>query len=83
MKKEKKIINGEIELVKNEKFSQIYKTDSIYMGINVAHLRHKQLTRGADSRLNDDCLKHKNTIIAVEEVKQGLVKFEFIKEPVV
>ena len=83
MKKEKKIISKEIELVKEEISSELYKTDSIFMGINIANLRYKQLKEGAHSRLVDDSLKHKNTIIAVEEVKQGLIAFKFVKDPIV
>ena len=83
MKKENKIISKEIELVKDEISSELYKTDSIFMGINIANLRYKQLREGAHSRLVDDSLKHKNTIIAVEEVKQGLIAFKFVEDPVV
>jgi len=83
MKKEDEIIGKEIELVKDEISSELYKTDSIFMGINIANLRYKQLKQGAHSRLADDSLKHKNTIIAVEEVTKGLVAFKFNKEPVV
>ncbi len=83
MKKEKEVISPEMELVKIENPKELYKTNSIFMGINIAGLRCKQLRQGAHSRLLDDSRKHKNTIIAVEEVKQGLVAFKFIKEPVV
>lgn len=83
MKKENEVIGKEIELVKDENSSELYKTDSIFMGINIANLRYKQLKEGAHSRLVDDSLKHKNTIIAVEEVKQGLIAFKFVKDPVV
>ena len=83
MKKENEVIGKEIELVKDESSSELYKTDSIFMGINIANLRYKQLREGAHSRLVDDSLKHKNTIIAVEEVKQGLIAFKFFEDPVV
>ena len=83
MKKENEIISKKIELVKDENSSELYKTDSIFMGINIANLRYKQLKEGAHSRLVDDSLKHKNTIIAVEEVKQGLIAFKFVKDPIV
>jgi DNA-directed RNA polymerase subunit K/omega len=83
MKKENEIISKEIELVKDENSSELYKTDSIFMGINIANLRYKQLKEGAHSRLVDDSLKHKNTIIAVEEVKQGLIAFKFVEDPIV
>jgi DNA-directed RNA polymerase subunit K/omega len=83
MKKENEVIGKEIELVKDEISNELYKTDSIFMGINIANLRYKQLREGAHSRLVDDSLKHKNTIIAVEEVKQGLIAFKFVEDPVV
>ena len=83
MKKENEIIGKEIELVKNENSKELYKTDSIFMGINIACLRQKQLNHGAHSRLAPDSIKHKNTIIAVKEVKQGLVAFRFLKDPLV
>jgi len=85
MKKEKEmiIITPEIEIQEVENSEDMNRRDSIFMGINIAGLRHRQLNHGAHSRLAPDPIKHKNTIVAVEEVKQGLVAFRFIKEPVV
>jgi hypothetical protein len=50
MKKENKTINSKIirndlELVNKEDFKELHKTDSIFMGINIAVLRQKQLKR--------------------------------------
>ncbi len=49
--------------------------DSRYRLIVVAALRSKQLVRGALPRIVADPLKRRNTSIALEEVKQGLVEF--------
>jgi DNA-directed RNA polymerase subunit K/omega len=85
MKKQKEIeiISTKAEIVNEEISQESYKTNSVFMGINIAGLRCKQLSRGAHSRLAADTLKHKNTIIAVQEVKQGLVAFKYIEDPLV
>ena len=49
--------------------------DSRYRLIVVAALRSKQLVRGAHPRIDADPLKRRNTSIALEEVKRGLVAF--------
>ena len=49
--------------------------DSVYRLVVVAALRNKQLTRGALPRIEADPLRHRNTTIALEEVKRGLVPF--------
>jgi DNA-directed RNA polymerase omega subunit len=49
--------------------------DSMYRLIVVAAQRNKQLTRGARPRIDADPRKRKNTSIALEETKQGLVPF--------
>lgn len=49
--------------------------DSVYRLIVVAALRNKQLTRGATPRIEADSQRHRNTSIAIEEVKRGLVAF--------
>ena len=51
--------------------------DSVYQLIVVASLRNKQLTRGAAPRIEADQRRHRNTSIALEEVKRGLVPFTF------
>jgi DNA-directed RNA polymerase subunit omega len=49
--------------------------DSMYRLIVVAAQRNKQLTRGATPRLPADPRRQRNTTIALEEVKRGLVPF--------
>lgn len=49
--------------------------DSMYQLIAVAALRNKQLVRGATPRINVGPLMHKNTTIALEETRRGLVSF--------
>ena len=49
--------------------------DSIFRLIIVAGLRSKQLLRGSQPRIVANPLKRKNTSIALEEIKQGLVPF--------
>lgn len=49
--------------------------DSRYRLIVVAALRSKQLLRGSLPRIEVDLQRHKNTSIALEEVKRGLVPF--------
>lgn len=49
--------------------------DSRYRLIVVAALRSKQLLRGAPPRIAADPLKRRNTSIALEEVKRGLIHF--------
>lgn len=49
--------------------------DSRYRLIVVAALRSKQLLHGATPRIETDPLRHRNTSIALEEVKRGLVSF--------
>jgi DNA-directed RNA polymerase omega subunit len=54
--------------------------DSRYHLIVVAALRSKQLQRGALPRIEVDSRRRRNTSIALEEVKRGLVPFTFIDE---
>ena len=49
--------------------------DSHFRLIIVAALRSKQLLRGALTRIEPDTLRRKNTSIAIEEVRRGLVPF--------
>lgn len=52
--------------------------DSRYRLIIVAAMRSKQLQRGAASRIEVDTQRRKNTSIAIEEVKRGLVPFTVV-----
>ncbi|MDT4953315.1 MAG: polymerase Rpb6 [Acidobacteriota bacterium] len=49
--------------------------DSRYRLIVVTALRAKQLLRGSHPRIEVDSQRRKNTSIALEEVKRGLVPF--------
>jgi DNA-directed RNA polymerase omega subunit len=49
--------------------------DAQFRLIIVAALRSKQLVRGAAPRIEPDILRRRNTSIALEEVKRGLVPF--------
>jgi DNA-directed RNA polymerase omega subunit len=49
--------------------------DSIYRLVMVAAQRSKQLQRGARPRIQEDPKRRRNTSIALEEVKLGLVPF--------
>ncbi|HKR00693.1 MAG TPA: DNA-directed RNA polymerase subunit omega [Pyrinomonadaceae bacterium] len=66
------IDNGFNEATNGEQWPGI---DSRYRLIVVAALRSKQLLRGAPPRIAADPLKRRNTSIALEEVKQGLIHF--------
>ena len=48
---------------------------SRFRAVVVAALRVKQLRSGSKPRIELDDKKHKNTIIAVEEVRRGLIRF--------
>jgi DNA-directed RNA polymerase omega subunit len=54
--------------------------DSKFRLIVVAALRSKQLLSGSLPRIEVEMRRHKNTSIALEEVKQGLVPFTTVKE---
>jgi DNA-directed RNA polymerase omega subunit len=53
----------------------IPKMDSRFRLIIVAGLRSKQLLHGSKPRINVNPLRRRNTSIALEEVRQGLVNF--------
>ncbi|PYS33908.1 MAG: DNA-directed RNA polymerase subunit omega [Acidobacteria bacterium] len=49
--------------------------DSHFRLIVVAALRCKQLLNGSPARIESDPLRRRNTSIALEEVRRGLVQF--------
>lgn len=49
--------------------------DSMYQLIIVAAQRNKQLVRGAAPRVSPGPRMHRNTSIAIEEARRGLVPF--------
>ena len=55
--------------------------DSRFRLIIVAGLRTKQLLHGSTPRIEADKGRRRNTSIAVEEVKRGLVSFTKIEKP--
>lgn len=65
--------------VQTEEFEQP-EIDSRYRLIIVAAKRSKQLQHGAKPRVDMDNQKHKNTRIALEEIKNGKVPFNIIME---
>jgi DNA-directed RNA polymerase omega subunit len=52
--------------------------DSRFRLVIVAGRRTKQLLQGATARVESDQSRKKNTSIAVEEVKRGLVNFSLV-----
>lgn len=54
--------------------------DSRYRLIVIAAQRSKQLLRGSPPRIEVDTRRRKNTSIALEEVKRGLVPFTVTAE---
>lgn len=48
---------------------------SRFRAVVVAALRAKQLRRGSKPRIEPDDKKHKDTSIAMEEVRRGLISF--------
>ncbi len=54
--------------------------DSRFRLVVVAAGRSKQLLRGARPKIDADPRRRRNTSIALEEVKQGLISFTDVKE---
>ncbi len=75
-----------IDKATNEAFSWVSQEeqwpgiDSRFRLIVVAALRSKQLQHGSPPRIEADPRRHRNTSIALEEVKQGLVPFTITLE---
>ncbi len=57
--------------------------DSKYRLIIVAAKRSKQLQHGAKPRVDTEGQKHKNTRIALDEVKNGKVPFRIVPEEII
>jgi len=66
-------------VVENPHAEQWPGIDSSFRLIIVAALRTKQLLHGSTPRILADPLKRRNTSIALEEVKRGLVPFTLTK----
>ena len=59
-----------------ENFVKTDRLDSAYRLVIIAAKRSKELQRGAQARV--DSLAHKNTTVAIQEVKAGRVDWETI-----
>jgi DNA-directed RNA polymerase subunit omega len=58
----------------------MHEIDSKYRLILLAAQRSKQLQKGATVRVTMDTRKHKSTHVALQEIKEGKVPFEFLEE---
>jgi len=58
----------------------MHEIDSKYRLILLAAQRSKQLQKGATVRVTMDTRKHKSTHVALQEIKEGKVPFEFLDE---
>ncbi len=75
MPKTDRVTNIGISLADEDQWEGI---DSRFRLIIVAALRSKQLLHGSHPRIEADTPRHKNTYIALEETKQGLVPFTLV-----
>jgi DNA-directed RNA polymerase subunit K/omega len=84
MSRKAPVKSEEIEAVEEDIPVKLNATDSLYRGVIVACLRAKQLIKGATPRTSTEFShKRKSTIVAVEELKQGLIFFEELPEEAV
>jgi DNA-directed RNA polymerase omega subunit len=60
----------------------MHEIDSKYRMILLAAQRSKQLQKGATVRVSVDPRKHKPTYVALQEIKEAKVPFEFLEEEV-
>ena len=58
----------------------MHEIDSKYRLILLAAQRSKQLQKGANVRVSVDPRKHKATYVALQEIKEAKVPFEFLDE---
>jgi DNA-directed RNA polymerase omega subunit len=71
-------LTGESE--ETQPVREVHKIDSKYRLILLAAQRSKQIQRGANIRVDMDLRKHKATRVAMEEVKQEKIFFEFLED---
>lgn len=76
MKQKDRVIGNEVSSLNNENSDELNNSSSVFQEIIFACLRWKQLNQGARPRIVADLSKRKNTSIAIEEVKQGLISFK-------
>lgn len=72
------ITNNVIEDSENTKKSQ--EIDSDFRLVVIAALRSKQLQKGAHPLIDKDSARRRNTNIAIEETRQGLIHFKLTNE---
>ena len=60
-----------------ENFVKTEKLDSAYRLVILAAKRSKELTKGAEPRI--DSSAHKNTTVAIQEVKAGTVDWDLLE----
>ena len=63
-----------------ENFVKTEKLDSAYRLVILAAKRSKELTKGAEPRV--DSSAHKNTTVAIQEVKAGTVDWDLLERRV-
>jgi DNA-directed RNA polymerase subunit omega len=63
-----------------ENFVKTDKLDSAYRLVILAAKRSKELTKGAEPRV--DSPAHKNTTVAIQEVKAGTVDWDLLERKV-
>jgi DNA-directed RNA polymerase subunit K/omega len=83
MQQEEIVTSDVKKLAEGENALDTHITESIFQSIIIACLRHKQLKNGANPRIIVPSLKTKNTRIAIEEVKQGLIHYSSILDPLI
>ena len=82
MKQKDRVISNQTNSLRNENSDEFNNSNSVFQEIIFAFHRQKQLNQGARPRIAADSAKRKNTSIAIEEVKQGLITFKNIKEEI-
>jgi DNA-directed RNA polymerase subunit K/omega len=82
MKQRERVIGNQTNSLGNENSDEFNNSSSVFQEIIFAFHRQKQLNQGAHPRIAADSSKRKNTSIAIEEVKQGLITFKNIKEEI-
>jgi DNA-directed RNA polymerase subunit omega len=63
-----------------ENFVKTDKLDSAYRLVILAAKRSKELTKGAEPRV--DSPAHKNTTVAIQEIKAGVVDWDHLERKV-
>ena len=82
MNQKDRVTDNQTNSLGNENSDEFNNSNSIFQEIIFAFHRQKQLNQGARPRIAADSTKRKNTSIAIEEVKQGLIIFKNIKEEI-